>query len=166
MLHKQCASTAIRELAHCSHFAEGLVLSMKPSENIGVFAQRHFKRGECVVKEKAVVPWTRDDVWDNKRTAKLLSHLRSHEGKAQAKKIATMYPRSYDQIPTCVTSLAALRGRVEKLLGEISSGNSVDEDEIRESTRLLAAVKLNNHDDGCHGFGTFFNHSCSFNCEV
>ncbi|KAJ1434328.1 hypothetical protein B484DRAFT_473738, partial [Ochromonadaceae sp. CCMP2298] len=116
---------------------------------------------ERVVREKAVVPWTKEDVWDDARAARLLAHLRTPEGKSQARKTAAMFP--YEDIPLCVPSLGILRGRVEKLLGNL--GNT-DEDEIRESTRLLAVVKLNSHDDGCHGFGTFFNHSCSFNCEV
>ncbi|KAJ1407988.1 hypothetical protein B484DRAFT_456435 [Ochromonadaceae sp. CCMP2298] len=160
-LHKHCAT---KDSVYCSHFAEGAVLCAKgTSGNVGVFAQRNFKRGECVVREKAVVPWTKEDVWENPRAARLLAHLRTPEGKEQAGRIGAMFPRTYEDIPLCVPSMGALRGRVENLLDNL--GNT-DEDEIRESTRLLAVVKLNSHDDGCHGFGTFFNHSCGFNCEV
>jgi hypothetical protein len=155
-LHKHCATMSV----YCSHFAEGAVLCAKgPSGNVGVFAQRDFKRGECVVREKAVVPWTKEDVWVDTCSTSLLSHLRTPEGKEQAGRIGAMFPRMYEDIPARCEGV--LRSRVEKLLG-----SNTDEVEIRESTRLLAVVKLNSHNDGCHGFGTFFNHSCSFNCEV
>ena len=157
-LHKMCATTA----TNCNHFAEGACLESKAEGRIGVFAHRKFKVGECIVMEKAVVPWSRDDVWDDARTAKLLAHLRTQQGQQQALRLAGMFPRTYDDIPLCVPSLQILRARVHKLSGPAGC----TDEEGREITRLLAAVKHNSHDDGLHGFGTFFDHSCSFNCEV
>ena len=157
-LHKICADAS----SQCGHFAEGVFLESTAAGRIGVFAHRKFTVGECIVMEKAVVPWMRDDVWDDTRATKLLAHLRTQQGRDQAHRLDAMFPRTYDEVPLCVPSLQKLRGRVQKLL----QGAACNDDEVRESTRLLAAVKLNGHDDGLHGFGTFFNHSCSFNCEV
>lgn len=58
-------------------------------------------------------------------------------------------------------SLKILEERVTNLAPKDT--NVID---IQELTRLLSIIKLNSHDDGVHGFGIFFNHSCDSNSEV
>jgi hypothetical protein len=87
--------------------------------------------------------------------------LNTPKGLLEAKKLNGLFPRTYEDVPLQVPSLNILEARIMKLMPPGSS-----ETQKKEWVRLLASVKLNSHDDGCHGFGTFFNHSCKSNCEV
>ena len=57
-------------------------------------------------------------------------------------------------------SVRAAKALIEQLFPSATSSQKL------EYLRQFSAVKFNCHDDGLHGFGTFFNHSCDANCEM
>uniref|UniRef100_A0A0G4HXN9 SET domain-containing protein n=1 Tax=Chromera velia CCMP2878 TaxID=1169474 RepID=A0A0G4HXN9_9ALVE len=158
-LHARCAEHS----PECYHFREGLLLEKLPSESFRVVAARPIRSQQCLLKERAVVPWTKEDVFEEfaHRTKTLRDHLQTAAGRQDASKLNGMFPCRYEEIPLGVPSLSNLEARVREMMPSRAA-----ERDVRETTRVLAAAKLNSHDDGCHGFATFLNHSCSFNCEV
>jgi hypothetical protein len=154
--HKMCAGSS----PNTYYFTEGILIK-NVNGVLGAYASRNFRSQDCLLKETSVTPWTKEDVCDDLKAKKLLLFLNTPEGIQDAKKLNGLFPRTYEDVPLQVPSLKTLEARIIKIVTPETS-----ETQIKEWVRLLASIKLNSHDDGCHGFGNFFNHSCQANCEV
>ena len=155
-LHKGCA----RASPDCYGFAEGLLLKPTGRGGWGVFAGRAFEAQECVLREEAAVRWGWEDLVEDAALVDLLALLQTCEGRAEARRLNGLFPRAHTDIPDSVPLLEELKEIVQELYPDLPEAAA------RETTRLLAVIALNAHEDGLHGFGSMFNHHCVPNCEV
>ena len=151
------ATTCASLSPYCHVFREGLYLRKPMPSSYGVYTSVALPKGELILLEKAVQPWS---IRSLLRSDDSLSTFLQHTPESAFACLNGFYPRDGDFIPMNVQSLQTLYGRVRTLL----PGRS--EAEYDRYLRLLARIKLNSHSDGCHGFVTFFNHSCDPNCYV
>jgi len=141
---------------HCQVFRDGLYLRKPLANSYGVYTSVALPQGELILIEKAVQPWSIRSLLNDDA----LSMFLQQTPETAFACLNGFYPRENDSIPMHIQSLQMLYGRIRTLL----PGRS--ESEYDRYLRLLARIKLNCHSDGCHGFVTFFNHSCEPNCYV
>lgn len=142
---------------YCRVFREGMYLRKPMASSYGVYSSVVLHQNELVLVERAIQPWSVRTLLSDDNI--LLSFLVNTSEMAFAC-LNGFYPRDTDEIPMHIQSLQVLYGRVRTLL----PGRT--EAEYIRYLKLLARIKLNSHSDGCHGFVTFFNHSCEPNCYV
>jgi len=154
---------------YCYGFTEGVYIESNGEHGgyrvcTGVAIQSQ----SAVSKEKAVLPWTCDWIYDDAQLSNFLAKVTP----AQVSKMNGLFPRSYAEMGNAlknVASLSALEDRVRVHMSGCrrpSGSGMPSDDAVREHVRVLGCAKLCSHDDGPHHFAAFYNHSCSSNCEV
>mmetsp|Transcript_72736 Transcript_72736/g.126266 ORF Transcript_72736/g.126266 Transcript_72736/m.126266 type:complete len:606 (-) Transcript_72736:354-2171(-) len=154
--------------ACCYHFARGLYIEKEDVSKAGGFCVRtavKIKSQEPLSKEKAVVPWTCQTIYQDNLLKDFLETVTAED----IQKINGLHPRSYEDMEAPfnhVQSLACLEDRIQTLLKQKRSRATQPVLQVQEYLRALGCAKLCSHDDGLHHFAAFYNHSCAANCEV
>jgi ankyrin repeat protein/tetratricopeptide (TPR) repeat protein len=140
----------------CYQFLPGLVIEKGFHGQYHVVTRSPIKSQQVLSKEIAVVPWCNQDVVEEARLAVFLANFDPEK----THMINGIFPRNVSEMPTDVKSISSLDEKMRTLIPAVS------EDERAEMQRVLACAKVCAFDNGIHHFASFYNHSCTPNCEV
>lgn len=140
----------------CYQFQPGLVIEKSVHGQYRVVSRSPIKCQQVLSKEIAVVPWCYQDVVEEARLAVFVGNFDPEK----TDMINGIFPRDVSEIPTDIKSIASLDEKLRSLIPAVSEG------ERSEMQRILACAKVCAFDNGIHHFASFYDHSCTPNCEV